>query len=529
MADWILRGGEVVDGLGGPRYRADVVIEDARIGEIIAPGRSGVSGVEIDVTGLVIAPGFIDMHAHSDLAVLSDPQHLAKVAQGVTLEVVGQDGIGYAPVTDEVMAATRAQIVSWNGDPDLKYSWRSIAEYLAEVDRGSAVNVAVLVPHGTVRRTVMGTAPRPATEDELRRIREIVAQGLRDGAMGMSTGLTYTPGMYASDDELAHALAAVREFGGYYCPHHRNYGSRVVEGYGECVELARRARVPLHLAHCNVNFPQNRGRAHEVLAVVDAALSDGLDVTLDSYPYLAASTNLAAILPSWTHADGPDATISLLSDEGSRRRILREIEVDGSDGFHGVPVDWGIFTISSTWSPGNAWAVGKTIAELATARGVRPGDFFADLLIADKLATGCVISMGNEENVREIMRHGRHTVGSDGVLVGERPHPRGWGTFPRFLGHYARDLGLMSLEEAVLHATSRPASRLGLTDRGVIAEGNWADLVVFDAERISSPATYEQPRLLPIGIEFVFVNGEMTLDRGQRTDALPGRAIRRAQ
>jgi N-acyl-D-amino-acid deacylase len=525
MSDWALRGGQVIDGLGGARYAADVVITDGRIDRILAPGTPALAE-DIDVTGLAVAPGFIDMHAHSDLAVLADGQHLSKVAQGVTLEVVGQDGLGYAPVTDEVMAAVREQIVAWNGNPPLDYAWRSIADYLAEVDRGAAVNVAVLVPHGTARMTVMGTSPRAATPAELRQIQEIVAQGLLDGAMGMSTGLTYTPGMYASDDELVDALDAVRRIGGFYCTHHRNYGSQVLEAYRDCITVARRANVPLHLSHCNVNFPRNRGRAPEVLAAIDEGLADGVDISLDSYPYLAGATNLASLLPSWAHADGSEATIALLADPASRKRIMHEMEVDGADGFHGIPVDWSIVGISLVGSPELGWATGKSVAELAREKGQAPADVFADLLIADRLATGGVLQFGNEENVRTIMRHSVHTIGSDGVLVGDRPHPRGWGTFPRFLGTYARELGLMSMEEAVAHATSRAAKRLRLADRGVIAEGFRADVVVFDPDTVASPATYEAPRQSPVGIEYVFVNGELTLQQGRRTSALPGRAIR---
>ena len=526
MAGLVLRGGSVVDGLGGPRYSADVWIRDGRIARVLAPG-GAAEGRDLDVSGMIVAPGFIDMHAHSDLAVLSDREHVSKVAQGITLEVVGQDGLGYAPVTDDVMAATREQIAGWNGKPDLDYSWRSIAQYLDQVDEGCAVNVAVLVPHGTVRMIVMGTQSRAATAGELEQIRAIVAQGLLDGAMGMSTGLTYTPGMYASDEELVHALVAVRQIGGYYCPHHRNYGTEVVEGYRACIEIAREAQVPLHLAHCHVNFPQNKGRASEVLAAFDEAIADGVDVTLDAYPYLAGATYLAALLPSWVHEGGRDAMTELLSNPDSRVRILHEIEVEGSDGHHGVPMDWQTIVIASTQDPQNTYAVGMTVEELAGEQDTSAGEAFLNLLLADKFGAGCLVQVGNEENVQAVMRHKAHTVGTDGILVGEKPHPRGWGTFPRFLGHYVRELGVLTLEEAVLHATSRPARRLGLTDRGIVSEGNWADLVVFDPDRIASRATYDDPKITPEGIQYVFVNGEATIERGVRTAAMPGKAVRR--
>jgi len=529
MPALVLRGAEVIDGTGAARIRADVAIDGGRIAALLEPGAaSGIRGaLDVDVEGLVVSPGFIDLHAHSDLAVLADPDHSAKLAQGVTLEVVGQDGLGYAPVTDETMAAMRAQLAGWNGEPALDYAWRSIRDYLDRVDAGAPLNVATLVPHGTVRMSVLGTDPRPATPAERSRMREIVAQGLRDGAMGVSAGLSYVPGMFASDEELAEVIAPLAELGGYYCPHHRNYGSRVVEAYGDCLELAARAGVPLHLAHCHVNFPQNRGRAGEVLALIDAARAAGRDVTLDAYPYTASATYLASVLPSRSTAGGPGELRRALADPASRAGILHELEVVGSDGQHGVPIDWATTVVSSVARAGNDWAVGSSIAELAAARGVPPGELFCELLLADDLGTGCLMHVGNEENVRAIMRHPAHTVGTDGILVGAKPHPRGWGSFPRFLGHYVRELGVLGLEEAVAHVTGAPARRLGLADRGVVRPGAWADLVVFDPATVGSPAGYEHPTLPPTGIPHVLVNGEFAMRDGVRTTALAGRAVRR--
>lgn len=526
MDSWTLAGGTVADGGGGDPVPADVVVVDGLVREVQPPSRHARVGRILDVTGHVVAPGFIDMHAHSDLAVLADPEHLAKTMQGFTTEVVGQDGIGYAPVSESVMEHTREQIAGWNGVPDLDYSWRSVGDYLDRVDAGAAVNVATLVPHGTLRMMAMGSAARPASERELADIRALVDAGLSEGAMGLSTGLTYVPGMYATDAEIIDALAPVRARGGFYCSHHRNYGAEVVQAYSDCLALAEAAQVPLHLAHCHVNFPQNRGRGTEVLAAIDAAMARGLDVTLDSYPYLAGATYLAALLPSWTAEHGSAHTLELLEDRDSRRRILHEIEVLGSDGHHGVPMDWEVIRISSVSDPLLTGYVGRTITELARERRQPPGQLFADLLVTDRLGSGCLVEVGNEENVRAVMRHRAHTVGSDGILVGARPHPRGWGTCPRFLGGYVREAGLMSLGEGIAHLTSRAARRLGLRDRGHVRPGFRADLVVLDPATVGSAASYDEPRIAPTGIPHVFVNGEPTVLDGQRTDRLPGRSLR---
>ncbi|WP_017585882.1 N-acyl-D-amino-acid deacylase family protein [Nocardiopsis ganjiahuensis] len=524
----VLAGGRVIDGSGGPSRLADLVLRGGRISHIVPPGSARTTGNVIDVTGLAVSPGFVDMHAHSDLALLADPAHEAKVCQGVTLEVLGQDGLGYAPVTDATAEPVREQIAAWNGTPELDHSWRSVGEYLDLIDRGSPTNAAYLVPQGNVRMAVVGNEDRPATAAEIGRMRAMVAQGMADGAHGLSAGLTYTPGMYAGDDEIVALLEPVRAAGGYYCPHHRNYGSRVVESYQECLDVARRAHVPLHLAHCHVNFPQNRGRAPEVLDAIDeATVRYGLDVTLDSYPYRASATYLGAPLPSWAQEGGTAAALHRLRDPGTRARILHEIEVEGTDGNHGVPMDWSALVVTGTADPSLSWAVGSSVADLAEQRGEAPGRTYADLLVADELRSGCLLRVGNEENIRTIMRHSAHTAGSDGILVGDRPHPRGWGTFPRYLGHYVRELGLLSLEECVRHLTSRPAQRLGLTDRGTIQLGAVADLVVFDPDTVDARATYEEPRRTPVGIEHVLINGEFTVRDGRRTDRLPGRSLRR--
>ncbi len=496
------------------------------IRQVLSPG-APTDGLTVDVHGLIVAPGFIDMHAHSDLAVLADPDHLAKTLQGVTTEVCGQDGLSYAPVSDRTLSRMVDQLAGWNGIPELAFDWRTVGEYLDRVDRGAAVNVAYLVPHGTVRLEVMGDGGRPPTETELFAMRGLVEQGLREGAVGLSTGLTYVPGMFAEDDEIVSLCEPLRRHGGYYCTHHRNYGIRVVEAYQEAIDLGRRTAVPLHLAHCHVNFPQNRYRSVEVLDMIDRAIDGGMDVTLDSYPYLAGATYLHSLLPSWVQSGGTDEIVRRLRDRPTRSQVIHDLEVVGSDGHHGVPVDWSSIVLAGVTDPElRAWA-GRSIADLARDAATPPGELYLDILVADELRSACRVEVGNEENVRAVMAHRAHMVGTDGILVGDVPHPRGWGTYPRYLGHYVRELGILTLEEAVARMTGRPANRLGLDDRGRVLEGAAADLVVFDPVTVDSGATYEDPRRHPQGIVHVLVNGRFTVRDGQRTGALPGRAIRR--
>ncbi|MER6260943.1 D-aminoacylase [Streptomyces sp900105245] len=538
MEDLVIRDADVVDGSGADSYRADVLIDGGRIVSIVkeaaGAGCQRPRAVrEMDAEGLILSPGFIDMHAHSDLALLRDPDHSAKVAQGVTLEVLGQDGLSYAPVDDRTLAEVRRAITGWNGyGDDVDFDWRSVGEYLDRLDRGVdgrgiAVNAAYLVPQGTVRALAVGWEDRPATPGELDRMRRLVAEGLEQGAVGLSSGLTYTPGMYAEDAELTELCRVVAGYGGYYCPHHRSYGAGALEAYAEMVTLTREAGCPLHLAHATMNFGVNEGRAPELLALLDRALEAGADITLDTYPYTPGCTTLAALLPGWVSEGGPEAVLARLTDPATAERIRHELEVTGSDGCHGVPVEWETIEIAGVADPALGDHVGRTVRESAELRGESPWTTAHRLLVEDRLGTTILQHVGHEENVRTIMRHRTHTGGSDGILQGAKPHPRAYGTFPRYLGHYVRELGVLTLEECVARLTGRPAARLRLPDRGLVREGFRADLVLFDPETVASGATFAEPRRLPAGIPHVLIDGRFAVEDGRRTDVLAGRAVRR--
>jgi N-acyl-D-amino-acid deacylase len=528
MLDLVIRGGRVIDGAGNPWFRADVGVRGERIvavGEVSARGSR-----EIDATDLVVCPGFTDMHTHSDIQLLANPAHECKVHQGVTCDVIGQDGLSYAPVSDEVLGQLRVQLAGWNDDPpELDWGWRTVGEYLDRFDRGVAVNAAYLVPHATVRMVAMGTDDRAPTDTELTEMKRLVHEGLEQGAVGLSSGLTYAPGMFATDDELVDLCAVLREFGAYYTPHHRNYGMTALEAYRDCITIARRAGIPLHYAHAHLGFDVNKGRAPELLAMIDEARATGVDVTLDTYPYLAGATYLHAYLPGWVHAGGTEAAVARLRDPGLRERIRAELEETGSDGFHDVPIDWTRIVVSGVRNEENRRFVGQSVAEAAATAGERPVDLYCELCADEELGASSIAHIGNEENVRAIMQHPAHMAGSDGIIVGERPHPRGWGTFPRYLAVYVRELGILTWEQAIRKLTSLPAQRLGFPDRGLVRPGMAADLVCLDPETVRDTATYENPKQLPEGIPTVAVNGRLVVDEGRHTGDLPGRALRRGQ
>ena len=522
-----VRGASVIDGSGKAGTREDVLVVEGRIAEVGRIIKGNERGKIVDATDLTLSPGFIDMHAHSDLAVISDPEHLAKVTQGVTLEVVGQDGLSYVPSDESTLAVLRDQLFGWNGDPSgIDWKFRSVKDYLEIVDRGAAVNVAYLIPHGNVRMLACGNEPGSASPEQLKHQIALVDESMRQGAVGMSAGLTYVPAMYASDSEISQLAAVVASYGGFYAPHHRNYGAQFLDAVDECIEISRSSNCALHLTHCHMSAPVFQDKTDLLFEKLAKAESDNLDVTLDSYPYLAGSTYLHALLPSWCQAGSKEATRARISDPQSRLKIINNLNVSGSDGNQGGVVNWPSIVIAGVTQPQNEKYVGEKLIELAAAEEMEPAEFYLDLIMAEDFKVSCILHSGYEPNVRAIMKHPKHMVGTDGILAGNRPHPRAYGTFARYLGVYARQEAVLTMEGAINRMTGRPAARLSLKDRGLIRPGFFADLTLFDATTVKDLATYETPRVAAAGFENVWIAGIKTLSGGKRTSDLPGRAIR---
>jgi N-acyl-D-amino-acid deacylase len=564
--DILFKAASVVDGTEHtPAYKADVLVRDGYIHTIRPSGDDSSDAIAtVESTKVIdcedgkwtLSPGFIDMHAHSDLSLLHTPEHLAKITQGVTTEVIGQDGISYSPVTDSSMARIRKQIAGWNGNPTQPSNffdrWRSVKEYLDVLDNSKiATNAAYLVPQGNLRILVKGWDSSSCSQADIDLMIEHLHTAFKNGAVGMSSGLTYVPGMFADDAELTQLCRVVKQYGGYFCPHHRSYGKGAIQAYAEMLDLARKTDVRLHFTHATLNFPENAGRADELIAMIDEALDEGLDVTLDTYPYLPGSTTLSALLPSWVSS--ADNKLDILGDPQQLAKIRHQALVEGTDGCYGCTLNWDIIEIGGVQDPSLAEFVGKTLGAIARERNEDPFDTWIELLKADDFGTTIMQHAGHEDNVRKIMRHRVHTGGSDGILTSTKPHPRGWGTFPRYVGHYHRDLSRGKshnilgpkdttaddyeaveaevifeggLEEVVGHLTGRPAAILRLRDRGLIKEGYRADLVLFDANTILDVATFAVPERSAAGIRMVLVNGHVAVDEGKALGTRAGRTIR---
>jgi N-acyl-D-amino-acid deacylase len=493
----VFRGAKVYPG-DGPSFRTDVGVAD---GKIVAVG-DGLGGDVLDARGAMLCPGFIDLHAHSALAPFDDPLLAPKILQGFTTEVICPDGLAPAPVAD--WRARRAYLRALEGEGPAEWPWSSFAEYLDALDATRpAMTLVPSVGHGAVRDFVVGGERVPPRLEEMRRETRVAFEA---GARMLSFGLVYFPGAYADTDELVAVAEIAAEFGAPIVPHVRNEGRGILEAVGEMIEVSRRSGAPLHLSHL-------KSLADESLIEPLLALVEDAGATFDQYPYGAGSTLLASLLPAWAQEGGADATLARARDPELRARIAHDVE-------HGLP---GWENQLGELGPERIVVGGRTIAEL----GGDPVDTVLDLLVETELSAQMIIHYASDEAVHTIAAHRLQLVGSDGIF-GEHPHPRLYGTAPRFLGRFALREGVLPVDEAVTRLTARAADRLGLSDRGRIAVGQRADLALLDPERYVDDATYEDPKRSPDGVLGVWVAGERVVEDGRVTGARPGGVLRRA-
>ncbi|TCO21125.1 N-acyl-D-amino-acid deacylase [Kribbella steppae] len=517
-----LTGGQVVDGTGAEPVAATVLIEGGRIADVLPPG-ADLSGVEvIDATGNIVAPGFIDLHSHADFTAQTSPEATTQLYQGVTTLVTGNCGWSPFPITDlEQMKAGTAFLT-----PEHDWSWRDTKGFADAVERdGLAVNLALQVGHSALRLAVMGGAERAPSPDELRQMQDLLREAADHGAVGFSTGLIYAPGTFADPAEVAALVATAGECGLLYSTHIRNEGARLLEALDEAITAARAGGARLEVSHLKAAGRANHGLITAALERLDQARADGLDVAWDIYPYTASSTTLTVWLPTWAMGGGTASLLARLADPVERERIAAEMRTAGQ-------FDPRALVIASLPPGRYEDCRGLNVAEIASRDEVDAAEAMLRVLEHHQAAVSVVNHSMSEDDVVTALRHPCTSVASDGWILSatgsSHPHPRNFGTFPRVLGRYARDLGVLTLPEAIRRMTSLPASRLGFDDRGVVKAGAVADLVVLDPEQVADRSTYNDPWQLSVGIEHMLVAGEPVLADGVPTGRRPGRVLRSA-
>jgi len=526
--DLLIKGAEIVDGSGAPAAAGDVAIAGDRI---VAVGR--VEGVRakrvVNAAGHAVAPGFVDIHSHSDYHYLLSPLAESAVMQGVTCEIIGNCGYAAAPIWGPWLEDRAREYKRIHG---LDLDWTTVAGYEARLKAiGVSVNYGVLMGHGTLRGSAMGGADRPAKPEELSAIVEAARRGMREGAVGLSTGLVYAPGCFADRDEVAAIARAVREEGGVLTSHMRSEGDGLLEAIEEIIGIAETAQIPLQISHLKTMHPRNWGKKARMFELIEGARARGVDVMCDRYPYTAANTGLAQVMPRWALEGSKDEQAARLANPATRARIREAILQETPR-----PERWDTIMISEVTLEKNRRYEGMRVGQAARLAGKEPVEFLLDMLHEERNNVDAIYFAMAEDNLREILRKPYMMIGSDagcrdhyGPLSKGRPHPRGFGTFPRVLGHYARDERLFDLPTAVRRMTWDPCRRLGLEDRGLLRPGFAADVVLFDPARIADRATYEDPIRYPEGIHMVVVNGVVTVEDGQHNGARTGRMVRKPQ
>ncbi len=529
--DVVIRNGHIIDGTGSPWYAGDVGIVNGRIARIGELGKAPAR-VVIDARGLIVAPGFTDMLGQSELSMLVNPHVPSKIFQGITTEITGE-GNSIAPLNERILAADSPGFVHYGILPD----WKSFSEYFARLERqGMGINLASYVGATQVRRVVLGDGDRAPNAAELERMKALVREAMQQGAMGVSTSLQYAPAPYAKTEELIALATEAARFGGIYASHMRSEGDTIDSALDEVFRIGREAHIPVEIWHLKAAGKRNWGRMPEIVGRIDRARQSGVDVEADTYAYPAWFNSFSAFVPPWVHDGGDAKMVARLKDPAARARIRKDMESDSSgwdNEWLEVPGPEAIL-VSVVQNPKLLPLQGKTIAEIAKAEKKDPIETIFDLLIQDPGMSVAVFAM-SEQDIAYALKQPWVSVDNDsqgtapeGILGREHPHPRAYGTFPRILRKYVREDKLLTLEDAIRKFSALPAQRMRLANRGVLKQGMWADIVIFDPNTIRDLATFEKPNQLSVGMEYVLVNGVPVIEHGKMTDALPGKVLRGA-
>jgi dihydroorotase/N-acyl-D-amino-acid deacylase len=528
--DIVITNGHIIDGTGSPWYSGDIGIRNgkiAAIGNLIDASRTRT----IDVHGMVVAPGFIDMLGQSELTILVDPRLPSKIYQGITTEITGE-GNSVAPQTEAIIRADHLKYDHYRITPD----WQTFQQYFARLEKqGMGINLASFVGATQVRRVVLGDDNKLPTAAQLDQMKELVRQAMREGAVGVSTALEYAPAPYAKTEELIALASEAGKVGGIYATHMRDESNAVLSAIDEALRIGREGRLPVEIWHIKVAGKANWGRMPEVVAKINAARAQGMDVTADTYAYTAWSNDFSAFIPPWAHDGGDAKLVERLKDPAMRARIRKDMMTSSSDWdneWQEIPGPKAVL-ISAVQNPKLLPLQGKTLADVAKMENKDPIDALFDLLIEDHAFTEVVVFGMSEPDVTLALQQPWVAIDNDssgaspeGILGQEHPHPRGYATFPRILSKYVREEKKLTLEDAIRKFSALPAQRMRLTDRGVLKAGMWADVVIFDPATIRDLATFENPNQLSRGMEYVLVNGAPVIDQGKMTGALPGKVLR---
>jgi len=523
--DILIRKAMVIDGAGNPWFKADIGVKDGKI-ERIGKIEKETADYIIDASGLVASPGFIDMHSHADLAILGFPKAENLIMQGVTTAVTGNCGISLAPLDSKTMSLLKKDVPA---EFKMDWGWRSFSDFFQEVKKnGTAINIAPLVGHGTIRTAVMGFDDRVPTKEEMKKMANLLSQSMEAGAFGVSTGLIYPPGVYSKTPELIELAKVAAKYGGIYVSHIRGESEiliGLINAVKEAIEIGEKADIPVEISHHKASGEKNWGKVKKTLKIMEEAQTRGVEVTCDVYPYTAGSASLKSLLPPWALEGGTEKMIKRLRGSESRKRIENEFLKKGTPGW-GEPEE-----ILISHSALHKDFEGRTLGEIAKSKGENLHKVLIDLLLEEKGETGMVTFTMAEEDVSTVISSRLSMIGSDSEVcnpgAGGKPHPRTYGTFPRILGRYVREKKILTLEEAVRKMTSFPAQKIGLPNRGLLKEGMWADIVILDPQNVIDKASYMNPHQYPEGIEYVLVNGEIVVGDSKHTGRLSGKILKK--